>query len=242
MQRIGWRRFTDEQNLGPTKEEPIEYYRRPIAAPLMVPLWGDARFRGGAFRHRPRLAKAYPAPYLSVNPAAVPRAGWEDAMQLKDQKLFRQQCYIDGEWVERRQRRTIPVTNPATGETLGTVPKMGAEETRRAIEAAERGAAGLARQDRQGARRRSCANWFDLMMANQDDLGALMTAEQGKPLAEAKGEIAYAASLHRMVRRGRQAHLRRHDPLARRRQAHRRASRSRSASAPRSRRGISRRR
>ena len=78
-------------------------------------------------------------------------------MQLKDEKLFRQHCYIDGEWVDAISRGTIPVNNPATGETLGTVPKMGAEETRRAIEAADRALARLARQDRQGARRRSCA-------------------------------------------------------------------------------------
>src|SRR5205085_6553496 len=90
-------------------------------------------------------------------------------------------------------RQTIPVKNPATGETLGTVPKMGAEETRRAIEAADRALpawrAKTAKERAQILRR-----WYDLMMANQDDLAALMTAEQGKPLAESKGEIAYAAA------------------------------------------------
>ena len=59
-------------------------------------------------------------------------------MKLRDKKLFRQHCYIDGEWVDASSRETIPVKNPATGETLGTVPKLGAEETRRAIEAADR--------------------------------------------------------------------------------------------------------
>jgi succinate-semialdehyde dehydrogenase/glutarate-semialdehyde dehydrogenase len=114
-------------------------------------------------------------------------------MKLHDEKLFRQHCYIDGEWVDAISRATIPVTNPATGETLGTVPKMGAEETRRAIEAADRALpawrAKTAKERAQILRR-----WFDLLMANQEDLGTLMTAEQGKPLAEAKGEIAYAAS------------------------------------------------
>ena len=114
-------------------------------------------------------------------------------MKLQDEKLFRQHCYIDGEWVDAIGRATIPVTNPATGETLGSVPKMGAEETRRAIEAADRALpawrAKTAKERAQILRR-----WFDLMMANQEDLATLMTAEQGKPLAEAKGEIAYAAS------------------------------------------------
>src|SRR5262249_31639296 len=119
------------------------------------------------------------------------QARW--AMQLRDEKLFRQQCYVDGKWVDALNRGTIPVTNPATGEQLGTVPRMGAEETRQAIEAADRALqAWRARtaKERAGILRK----WFDLMMANQEDLGALMTAEQGKPLAEAKGEIAYAAS------------------------------------------------
>src|SRR3954467_5492914 len=114
-------------------------------------------------------------------------------LKVQDEKLFRQHCYIDGEWVDAIGRDTIPVTNPATGEKLGTVPKMGAEETRRAIESADRalpaGRGKTAKERAQILRR-----WFELMMANQEDLAALMTAEQGKPLAEAKGEIAYAAS------------------------------------------------
>src|SRR3984893_2428964 len=114
-------------------------------------------------------------------------------MKLQDQKLFRQQCYIDGEWVDAYDRATIPVKDPASGETLGTVPKMGAEETRRAIEAANKALPawrGKTAKERAQILRR----WFDLMMANQDDIAALMTAEQGKPLAESKGEIAYAAA------------------------------------------------
>ncbi|MCC7274240.1 MAG: NADP-dependent succinate-semialdehyde dehydrogenase [Alphaproteobacteria bacterium] len=114
-------------------------------------------------------------------------------MQLKDATLFRQKCYVDGAWVDADGGGTIPVTDPATGETIGTVPKMGAVETRRAIEAANRAwPAWRARtaKDRSAILRK----WFDLMMANQDDLGVIMTTEQGKPLPEAKGEIAYAAS------------------------------------------------
>ncbi len=114
-------------------------------------------------------------------------------MELKDPKLFRQQCYVNGEWVDALNRGTIPVTNPATGETLGTVPRMGAEETRQAIEAADRALPGW-RGKTAKERAQILRKWFDLMMANQEDLAALMTAEQGKPLAESKGEIAYAAA------------------------------------------------
>src|SRR5262252_2043273 len=114
-------------------------------------------------------------------------------MELKDSKLFRQQCYVNGEWIDALNRGTIPVTNPATGETLGTVPRMGAEETRQAIEAADRALPGW-RGKTAKERAQVLRKWFDLMMTNQEDLAALMTAEQGKPLAESKGEIAYAAS------------------------------------------------
>ena len=112
---------------------------------------------------------------------------------LKDPKLFRQQCYIDGAWLDADGGGTITVDNPSTGDSLGTVPKMGAAETRRAIEAAE---AALPAWRAKTAKERAqiLRRWFDLMMANQDDLAAIMTAEQGKPFAEAKGEIAYAAS------------------------------------------------
>ncbi len=114
-------------------------------------------------------------------------------MQLNDSTLFRQQAYIDGAWVDADGGQTIVVNNPATGEVLGTVPKLGAAETRRAIEAANRALpawrALTAKERAQKLRR-----WFELLMENQDDLARLMTLEQGKPLAEAKGEIAYAAS------------------------------------------------
>ena len=114
-------------------------------------------------------------------------------MQLKDSSLFRQQCYIAGQWCDAADGATLPVNNPATGEILGTVPKMGAAETRRAIEAAGEAFPtwrAKTAKERAGILRR----WFELMMENQEDLAVLMTAEQGKPLAESKGEIAYAAS------------------------------------------------
>jgi succinate-semialdehyde dehydrogenase/glutarate-semialdehyde dehydrogenase len=115
------------------------------------------------------------------------------SLELKDPSLFRQQCYVDGDWVNADSGKSIAVTNPATGQKLGTVPSMGAAETRRAIEAAN--AAWPAWRAKTAKDRAVILRkWFDLMMANQDDLGKLMTAEQGKPLAEAKGEIAYAAS------------------------------------------------
>jgi succinate-semialdehyde dehydrogenase/glutarate-semialdehyde dehydrogenase len=113
------------------------------------------------------------------------------AFPLKDPKLFRSECYIDGEWTSNA--KTFPVINPATGAELGTVPKMGAEETRRAIEAAER-AWPAWRAKTAKERAAILRKWHDLMMANQEDLAQIMTAEQGKPLAESRGEIAYAAS------------------------------------------------
>lgn len=114
-------------------------------------------------------------------------------MQLKDAQLFRQQAFINGEWLDADSGQTINVTNPATGEVIGTVPKMGTAETRRAIEAADKALPAwraLTAKERSAKLRR----WFELMIENQDDLARLMTTEQGKPLAEAKGEIAYAAS------------------------------------------------
>ncbi|MEB0077770.1 NADP-dependent succinate-semialdehyde dehydrogenase [Pseudomonas sp. CCI3.2] len=114
-------------------------------------------------------------------------------MQLKDTQLFRQQAFIDGVWLDADNGQTIKVNNPATNEILGTVPKMGAVETRRAIEAANNALPawrGLTAKERSNKLRR----WFELIIENQDDLARLMTLEQGKPLAEAKGEIVYAAS------------------------------------------------
>jgi len=114
-------------------------------------------------------------------------------LNLKDPSLLRQQAYIDGTWCDADEAATITVTNPATGETLGTVPRMGALETRRAIDGA---AAAWPAWRKKTAKERGAVlrRWYDLMLENADDLALLMTAEQGKPLAESKGEIAYAAS------------------------------------------------
>src|SRR6185437_17106486 len=114
-------------------------------------------------------------------------------MQSKDQKLFRQQSYIDGQWAEADSRKSFAVNNPADDSILGSVPDMGAAETRRAIMAAERALPDW--RARTGKERAAILRkWADLMMENQEDLAQLMTAEQGKPLSESRGEIAYAAS------------------------------------------------
>jgi succinate-semialdehyde dehydrogenase/glutarate-semialdehyde dehydrogenase len=112
---------------------------------------------------------------------------------LQDQDLFRRQAYIGGRWCDADSGATLDVNNPATGEILGTVPMMGANETRRAIEAAKDAFVDWRHKP---AKERSILlrRWHDLIMANVEDLGALMTAEQGKPVTEAKGEVAYAAS------------------------------------------------
>ena len=114
-------------------------------------------------------------------------------MNIKDQSLFRQQCYIDGQWVDADSGETLEVTNPSSGSVIGTVPKMGAVETERAVDAAE-----LAFQSwrHRTAKDRAAIlrKLADLMMENQEDLAALMTIEQGKPLAESRGEVVYAAS------------------------------------------------
>lgn len=114
-------------------------------------------------------------------------------ISLKDPALLRQSCYINGRWETADSSRTIDVTNPAKGLKLGTVPLMGQAETRRAIDGA---AAALPAWRAKTAKERSALlrRWFELMIANQEDLAKIMTAEQGKPLQESRGEIAYAAS------------------------------------------------
>ena len=113
--------------------------------------------------------------------------------QLKDKKLFREACYVDGAWVQAKSGGTISVDNPAGGEIIGAVPKLGALETREAIEAANR--AFPAWSKRTGKERAAVLRkWFDLMMQHQEDLARLMTLEQGKPLAESRGEVAYASA------------------------------------------------
>jgi succinate-semialdehyde dehydrogenase / glutarate-semialdehyde dehydrogenase len=114
-------------------------------------------------------------------------------MVLKDPKLLSQRCFVGGAWIDADDGATITVKNPASGETIGTVPRLGAVETRRAIEAAN--AAWPAWRKRTAKERSNLLRrWFDLVLANQEDLAVLMTSEQGKPLAESRGEIAYAAS------------------------------------------------
>ena len=114
-------------------------------------------------------------------------------MNLKDPLLLRELCFIDGRWSPADQGGTVAVNNPATSRKLGLIPNMGAAETRRAIAAA--GAAYPAWSARTAKDRATLLRrWFELMLAHQEDLAMLMTAEQGKPLAESKGEILYAAS------------------------------------------------
>jgi len=112
---------------------------------------------------------------------------------LKDRSLWKERAFIGGQWLAADSGLTTEIRNPANGELLGTVPHMAAGETRRAIEAAHAAMPGWAKKTA-GERAKLMRKWFDLMMANQDDLAVIMTAEQGKPLAESRGEIAYAAS------------------------------------------------
>jgi succinate-semialdehyde dehydrogenase / glutarate-semialdehyde dehydrogenase len=114
-------------------------------------------------------------------------------LELKDSTLLREQCFIDGRWCAADGGATLEVRNPATAHPLGSIPNMGAAETRRAIAAA---AAALPAWKARTAKERAVImrRWFDLMIEHQEDLATLMTAEQGKPLAESKTEIIYAAS------------------------------------------------
>ena len=114
-------------------------------------------------------------------------------VQLKDPSLFRQQAYVNGQWADADSKATFAVLNPADGQSLGVVPNMGAAETRRAIEAANAALPGW-RAKLAKERANILRKWFDLIIANTDDLALLLTLEQGKPLAEAKGEIGYGAA------------------------------------------------
>ena len=115
------------------------------------------------------------------------------ALPLKDADLFRERALIGGAWVEAASGARVAVTDPATGATLGHVPDVSAAETRAAIEAAE-AAFGPWRRRTHGERAALLEAWFDLMQAHAEDLAQILTAEQGKPLDEARGEIAYGAS------------------------------------------------
>ena len=114
-------------------------------------------------------------------------------MQISDQGLLKSQAYIDGRWVDADSGETLPVLNPANGQAIAEIARCGTAETRRAIEAAERAQVEWRRKT---AKERAAVlrRWFDLMMESQEDLAQILTAEQGKPLAEARGEIAYGAS------------------------------------------------
>ncbi len=115
------------------------------------------------------------------------------SIQLSDQALLRTQAYINGEWIDADNGATLPITNPANGEVIAEVAKCGTAETRRAIEAA---AAAFPKWRKRTVKERAACmrNWFNLMMEAQEDLAMILTTEQGKPLAEAMGEIAYGAN------------------------------------------------
>ncbi|MDO4636092.1 MAG: NAD-dependent succinate-semialdehyde dehydrogenase [Lautropia sp.] len=114
-------------------------------------------------------------------------------MELKDPDLLQTHCLINGHWLTADSGQTLAVTNPATGQVIAQIPDMGAAETRRAIEAAE---AALPGWQAKTARERASIlrRWFELILGNLDDLATILSSEQGKPLAEAKGEIRYGAS------------------------------------------------
>ena len=114
-------------------------------------------------------------------------------LMLKDKSLIKNQAYIDGQWISADSGETVPVINPATNEILVEVPKCGTVETRRMIEAASAAQKAWAKTT---AKERAALlrKWFNLIVENQEDLAQLLTAEQGKPLAEARGEIAYGAN------------------------------------------------
>lgn len=115
------------------------------------------------------------------------------SIQLDDPSLVRQMCYIDGQWITAEDGASFDILDPATNEVIGTMPRLGIAQTRAAIEAAARA---LPAWKAQTASQRAefLHRWHDLIQANTEDLARIMTAEQGKPLAEARGEIAYAAS------------------------------------------------
>ncbi|MCB1575517.1 MAG: aldehyde dehydrogenase family protein, partial [Xanthomonadales bacterium] len=103
------------------------------------------------------------------------------------------QCLVDGQWIDHKQGATCDVGNPATGERLGTVPDLGADETNAAIDAAQAAFPAWAKKTAK-ERAQILRRMYELMLEHQDDLARILTAEQGKPLAEAKGEIAYSAA------------------------------------------------
>ena len=114
-------------------------------------------------------------------------------MKLQHTSLFREQCHIDGQWRDASDDATIPVSNPANGQVIGSVPRLTADDVQSAIDAAER-ALPAWRERSAKDRSKILRRWFDLCMQHQDDLARILTHEQGKPLAEARGEIAYGSA------------------------------------------------
>ena len=114
-------------------------------------------------------------------------------MKITESKLYRDKCYVNGEWIEADSRETISVNNPANLEEIGTVPKCETAETKRAIEAANEA---WPEWRAKSARQRSdiLRKWFNLMIDNKEELAQIMTIEQGKPINESRGEIGYGAS------------------------------------------------
>ncbi|MCK5166434.1 MAG: aldehyde dehydrogenase family protein, partial [Rhodospirillaceae bacterium] len=114
-------------------------------------------------------------------------------MQLNDTNLIKNKCYVNGKWVDAGSGESFEVTNPATGSVISTVPNFGADETRAAIQAAENA---YPEWRAKTAKERAVLlrNWYELIIDAADDLATLMTAEQGKPLTEARGEVVYGAS------------------------------------------------
>lgn len=149
--------------------------RLPINKVLLA--FGASARVSGPVRHRFRVAHPF----------------GEHAVKLNNPELFRQQAYIDGQWLAADNAETITVTNPSTGVVIGQVPRMGKVETRRAIEAAER-ALPAWRQLSAKERGNKLRRWYELIIENQRDLALIMTLEQGKPFSEAIGEIAFGAS------------------------------------------------
>ena len=116
-----------------------------------------------------------------------------ESLGLKDPELFRQQCYLNGEWIDADDGTVLSVNNPATGELVGNVPRMLAAETARAVESANRALRSWSKRTAKD-RAQILRRWYELMLVHQEDLALLMTLEQGKPLSESRGEITYAAS------------------------------------------------
>ena len=112
---------------------------------------------------------------------------------LNDPSLFKSQCYVNGKWVDAKSNKTFEVFDPASGQVIGTMPEMSKDDTQEAIRAATKALSSF-RKTTGRERSRMLRKWYNLMMENSEDLAKLITWENGKPLADAKGEVSYAAS------------------------------------------------